>query len=161
DWGLAKTLEQAKGTPTRPQRPVSLGSGSATATEMGQVVGTPAFMAPEQACGLLDQVGPASDVFSLGATLYCLLTGQPPYAGREAWIQAGMGEMVPARQRKAAVPAALEAVCARAMAARPGDRYPAARGLARDVERWLADEPVSAFSDPLPARLARWARKRR
>jgi serine/threonine protein kinase len=77
---------------------------------MGQVVGTPAFMPPEQAEGRLDRVGVASDVFSLGATLYCLLTGHAPYGGTDVLAQARRGEVVPARQQKRSVPAALEAV---------------------------------------------------
>src|SRR5206468_11176757 len=104
--------------------------GSGTATQLGQAVGTPAFMAPEQARGEQGKVGPASDVFSLGATLYELLTGAPPYAGStaaEVLALACEGKIVPARQRKPTVPRALDAVCARAMAAAPEGRYASAR----------------------------------
>ncbi len=161
DWGLAKALGQSDSTQTVAERPVPTGPARGLGTEMGQAVGTPAFMPPEQACGRLDQVGPHSDVFALGATLYCLLTGQAPYGGPEAMIQAVMAEVVPARQRKASVPAALEAVCAKAMAARPEDRYLRARALAEDVERWLAGEPVEAWPEPLAVRMGRWVRKHR
>jgi serine/threonine-protein kinase len=122
-------------------------------------VGTPGFMAPEQALGHRDQRGPSSDVFSLGATLYYLLTGHAPYQGPDALAQAQRGEVVPAQQRKRSVPAALEAVCQRAMAQRPADRYQTVRALAEDVQRWLADEPVSAYREPLAERARRWGRR--
>jgi serine/threonine-protein kinase len=135
---------------------IAEGEGSDTVvTEMGQVIGTAGYMSPEQAAGRPDQVGPSSDIFSLGATLYCLLTGHAPYTGPEALIHAAMGEWVPARQRKGSTPAALEAVCARAMAAKPEERYGTAKALAEDVERFLADEPVSAYRQPLAERLGR------
>jgi serine/threonine-protein kinase len=157
DWGLARPLDRPD-----PERPVLAGSGNGSApTQMGHVVGTPAFMPPEQANGRLDQMGPRSDVFSLGATLYAILTGQAPYEGPEAVVQAALGEVVPARHRKRCVPAALEAVCAKAMAAKPEDRYPSAKALAQDVQRWLADEPVSAYREPWAARTGRWLRRHR
>jgi serine/threonine protein kinase len=161
DWGLARAFDQPRGERTTAGRTPACSGGASAPTQVGQVVGTPAYMPPEQANGQLDRVGPASDVFSLGATLYCLLTGQPPYAGADVLVQAALAEVVPARRRNPRVPRALEAVCAKAMAARPEDRYPTALALAQDVERFLADEPVSAFRDPLPARLGRWARKNR
>jgi serine/threonine-protein kinase len=162
DWGLAKPLDQGEGEQTAGSKSVLAISGSGTAeTEMGRVVGTVAFMPPEQANGRLDQVGPCSDVFSLGATLYALLTGHAPYGGPDALIQAAMAEAVPARQRKRSVPAALEAVCARAMAAKPEDRYPSAKALAEEVQRWLGDEPVLAYREPIADRLRRWGRRHR
>jgi serine/threonine protein kinase len=162
DWGLARILDQPDGERTTAERPVALGSGSGTApTELGQVVGTPSYMPPEQARGDNDRLGPAADVFALGATLYCLLTGQPPYTGDDVLPQAQRGVVQPARQRKTAVPRALEAVCAKAMSSRPEERYAGARVLAQEVQRWLADEPVEAYRDPALVRLARWGRKNR
>jgi serine/threonine protein kinase len=161
DWGLARAFDQPDGERTTAERPLAFSGDGSAPTQLGQVVGTPAFMPPEQANGQLDRLGPASDVFSLGATLYCLLTGQPPYAGADVLVQAAMAEAAPARRRNPAVPPALEAVCARAMAARPQDRYPTALALAADVERWLADEPVGAYREPALARATRWARKHR
>jgi serine/threonine-protein kinase len=162
DWGLARLLDQPESEGTVAEQPLRLGSvGSTAATALGQVVGTPAYMPPEQAEGRLDRVGTASDVFALGATLYCLLTGQPPHRGPDVLDQARRGEVVPARQRKRSVPAALEAVCARAMAMRPEERYPTARALAQEVQRWLADEPVTAYQDPLAERVRRWGRRNR
>jgi serine/threonine-protein kinase len=162
DWGLARLLAQTDAEATTAGSPVRVSAGGgSTATELGQVLGTPAYMPPEQASGKHDEVGIASDVFALGATLYCLLTGAPPYQGHDAIIQAAMGEVVPARQRKASVPAALESICAKAMAARPAERYRTAGSLAADVQRWLAGEPVSAYREPLMERVRRWGRRHR
>jgi len=162
DWGLAKVLRQPEGQ-TAVYRSVAAPTPDAVPTELGQAVGTPAFMPPEQARGEWDRVGPASDVFSLGATLYCLLTGRSPYQGSTASLLAAAAEAKapPARRVNARVPAALEAVCHRAMAPRPEDRYPSARALAAEVERWLADEPVAAYRDPLSQRLRRWSKRHR
>jgi serine/threonine protein kinase len=135
-------------------------SGSGSATELGQAIGTPAFMSPEQARGEHDKVGPASDVFSLGAILYDLLTGRPPFAGAsaaEALELARKGDVVPARGRKPGVPRALEAVCARALAPSAEGRYARVTELAADVRRWLADEPVTAYREPVIDRARRWA----
>jgi tetratricopeptide (TPR) repeat protein len=131
---------------------------------VGAAVGTPAYMSPEQAAGKLDELGPASDVYSLGATLYCLLTGKAPFEGQDAGEvlrRVQRGAFPPPRAVKRAVPAALEAVCLKALALRPGDRYGTARALADDIEHWLADEPVAAYREPWPARLARWGRRHR
>jgi serine/threonine-protein kinase len=162
DWGLARLLEQADPEATTAGAPVQVTAGSgSTSTELGQVLGTPSYMSPEQALGQHDDVGIASEVFALGATLYCLLTGAPPYPGHDAVVQAARGEIVPARQRKPSVPAALESICTKAMAARSADRYRKAQTLADEVQRFLADEPVTAYREPLPERLRRWGRRHR
>ena len=118
---------------------------------MGAALGTPAFMSPEQALGRLDDLGPASDVYSLGATLYCLLTGKTPFDGDDAGEvlrRVQRGEFVPPRQVSATVDRALDAVCLKAMALRREDRYGSAKALAEDIEHWLADEPVAAYTEP-------------
>jgi eukaryotic-like serine/threonine-protein kinase len=165
DWGLAKPLGRPgldEAVQELPLTPLS-GVGSAE-TLPGSTVGTPQYMSPEQAAGRLDRLGPASDVYSLGATLYCLLTGGAPVGGRligEILQQVQRGEFPPPRRVDPRVPRALEAICLRAMALRPEDRYESPGALAEDIERWLADEPVSAFAEPWPARLGRWARRHR
>jgi tetratricopeptide (TPR) repeat protein len=121
-------------------------------------------MGPEQAEGRLEAVGPASDIYSLGATLYCLLAGRPPIDATdvaEALGKVQRADYPPPRAINRRVPAGLEAVALKAMARRPGDRYGSARELARDVERWLADEPVSAHREPWAARSRRWTRRHR
>ncbi|MBI1915937.1 MAG: serine/threonine protein kinase [Planctomycetes bacterium] len=166
DWGLARTFDESnEGSGTvaeAPLRPVS-GSGSAP-TQMGQALGTPAYMSPEQAAGRLDQLGPASDVYGLGAILYHLLTGRAPFEGSDAGAilqRVREGDLVPPRRVNPRAPAALEAVCLKAMARKAEDRYRAPRALADDLEHWLADEPVSAYREPLRTRLARWGRRHR
>jgi serine/threonine protein kinase/tetratricopeptide (TPR) repeat protein len=163
DWGLAKPVGLAGALPGTGEvtlRPSSADSDLAV-TCMGTVVGTPAFMSPEQAAGRLDQLGPASDVYSLGATLYAVLTGRAPFQGDAGAILGHVqrGDFAPPRQIKADVPAALEAVCRKAMALRPEERYRTALALAEDIEHWLADEPVSAWPEPLTLKLGRWARQ--
>jgi tetratricopeptide (TPR) repeat protein len=124
-------------------------------------MGTPGYMSPEQAAGRWDVVGPASDIYSLGVTLYAILTGEPPFKGRidEVLAKVQRGDFLAPRKVKKACPGALEAICLKAMAARPEARYASALDLAADVEHWLADEPVGAWREPLPARLGRWVRR--
>jgi formylglycine-generating enzyme required for sulfatase activity/serine/threonine protein kinase len=161
DWGLAKVMGQGGGEggegPLVPGR-----GGDAAMTQSGVALGTPAYMSPEQAVGKLDQLGPASDVYSLGATLYCLLTGQAPFA--EADVGAVLarvqrGDFPRPRQVNRRVPAALEAVCLKAMGNKPQDRYATPRELAEEVEHWLGDEPVGAYREPWPTRAGRWVRR--
>jgi WD40 repeat protein len=161
DWGLAKRLAQAEPAERQAGEPAGLGAEEESSlTHAGQVLGTPVYMAPEQAEG--QDVGPAADVYSLGAVLYELLTGQGPYRGpsaAEVLSQVRQGPPRPPGQVTPGVPRSLEAVCQKAMARLAKDRYPGALELAREVERWLADEPVLAYRDPLGARAARWGRR--
>ncbi len=125
-------------------------------------LGTPAYMSPEQARGDLEHLGPRSDVYSLGATLYCLLTGRPPVERDDvgAVLRAvQQGDFPPPRSLDPSVNRALEALCLKAMALRPEDRYGSARELAEDVERWAADQPVTAWPEPILRRARRWARR--
>ena len=136
-------------------------SGSSE-TLPGTALGTPAYMSPEQAEGRLEQVGPLSDVYSLGATLYCLLTGRPPIDETdvgEALRRVQRGEFPPPRAVRPRVPRGLEAICLRSLFLKPEDRYASAGALAEDLEHWLADEPVAAEREPLSTRLTRWGRR--
>jgi eukaryotic-like serine/threonine-protein kinase len=164
DWGLAKTIgKRQSSSPSRDEATLRPSSGSGyEPTRMGSVVGTPAYMSPEQAEGRLDDLGPASDVYSLGATLYCLLTGRAPIEGSDAaeiMEKARGGKIVSPREIKPLAPRALEAVCLKAMARLPEQRYASPEELAGDIESWLADEPVSAAPDPWWTRLRRWTRR--
>ncbi|HEV3235768.1 MAG TPA: serine/threonine-protein kinase, partial [Gemmataceae bacterium] len=165
DWGLAKTLNQSGPDETTLERPIrAMRGGDSEPTKMGSAVGTPAFMSPEQASGRLDLMGPTSDVYSLGATLYSLLTGQAPFQGNDQGEVLGkvqQGDFLAPKQVKATVPAALEAICLKAMKLKPEDRYPSPRELTGDIDHWLADERVAAYAEPPMARLRRWARKHR
>ncbi|QDS99846.1 serine/threonine-protein kinase [Adhaeretor mobilis] len=165
DWGLAKTIdadENPTDTVELPLQPLS--SDGSTATQMGTVVGTPAYMSPEQAAGQLDRLGPATDIYSLGATLFHLLTGQPPFSDAHPTMLlecVRQGKFTKPRFFDASIPRALEAICLKAMQRDIPDRYLTAGDLSDDIERWLADEPVRAYEDPLSARIFRWMRKHR
>ncbi len=165
DWGMAKSGTYG---PTRsatedlPEPMLVPSLADAIETQAGAAMGTPSYMSPEQASGRLDLLGAASDIYSLGATLYTLLTGHPPIEGKktaEVLRKAQRGEWLPPRQVKSNVPPGLEAVCRKAMAPLPSARYSTALALAADVERWLADEPVSAWREPFRLRAGRWMRR--
>ena len=116
-------------------------------TEFGATVGTPAYMSPEQATGRNDLLEPATDIYSLGATLYEVLIGRPPFVGAttsEVIKNVTQGTFPKPRELSSGIPSALEAVCLKAMAFRPEDRYASATALGDDVERWLAGAPISA-----------------
>jgi serine/threonine-protein kinase len=163
DWGLARARGHAdSGAEERTLVPSSA-SGS-TETLPGSALGTPAYISPEQACGDLDRLGPRSDVYSLGATLYCLLTGKPPLEGDdvgEMLRRVQSGEIPAPRQIDPSIDRALEAVCLKAMAVESNDRHATAHALAEDVERWMADEPVSAWREPASRRVLRWLTRHR
>jgi tetratricopeptide (TPR) repeat protein len=159
DWGLAKVVGRSEVSDERPLVPSSA-SGTAE-TLPGSAVGTPSYMSPEQARGDLGALGPRSDVYSLGATLYSLLTGKPPFEGPDVLRRVEAGEFPSPRSLDRTIDPALEAVCLKAMALKAGDRYATPRALAEDVERWTADEPVSAWREPFSRRARRWMRRHR
>ncbi len=162
DWGLAKTLdEEAFSTDVSTAPPVQASKrASSTSTQVGRVVGTPSYMSPEQAAGRLDALGPASDIYSLGATLYQLLTGKIAFRGNEEEVLGNvqLGRFTKPREVNPKAPKALEAICLKAMARMPEDRYQSARDMADDLERYMADEQVRAYTEPLYAKAWRWTR---
>ncbi|HEV3203498.1 MAG TPA: protein kinase [Gemmataceae bacterium] len=170
DWGLAKNMGESEDKEAysveirmASEDRVPLSSNHSP-TRIGVAIGTPAFMSPEQAAGRWDQVGPASDIYSLGATLYMLLTGQQPFQNsdvRDLLEKVQKGEIVSPRVRKKDVPPALEALCLKAMALDPKKRYPTVLDLAVDLEHWLADEPVSAWKEPIGVTINRWLSRHR
>ena len=147
DWGLAKTTGRAD--PGMGERTLIPSPASGTADTLpGSALGTPAYMSPEQARGDLEHLGAQCDVYSLGATLYCLLTGKPPLENQDAGAMlrsAKTGDFPPPRKLDTTIDRPLEAVCLKAMALKPDDRYATPRLLADDIERWMADEPISAW----------------
>jgi eukaryotic-like serine/threonine-protein kinase len=129
DFGLAKKLD------------------AAGQTASGAVMGTPSYMAPEQAAGKSKQVGPLADVYALGAILYECLTGRPPFRAAtlmDTLIQVVNEEPVPPRQLNARVPRDLETVCLKCLHKEPHKRYASALELADDLKRFLAGEAVRA-----------------
>src|SRR5262245_4196673 len=167
DWGAAKVVGAPENTS---DEPAIAPPGLAEPTGAGTVIGTCEYMAPEQARGLVESLDARADVFGLGAILYAVLTGRPPYHGQgtgsaeqraDALRQAQEGNIVPPRRRVSAVSRPLEAICLKALAFRPEDRYASAGAMADDVANWLAGEPVSAWPEPWADRLRRWLRRHR
>ncbi|RUL83079.1 serine/threonine-protein kinase [Tautonia sociabilis] len=145
DFGLAKVLESEE-----------------RVTASNAIVGTPGYMAPEQAAGRGRQVGRASDIYSLGAILYECLTGRPPHDGSaplETLVQVIEGEPPHPRLLNPAVPKALEKICLQCLEKDPADRYASARDLADDLDHFLRGEPVEATRGGPWHRLRRWARR--
>lgn len=142
DFGLAK----------RQQHDSSL-------TETGQILGTPSYMSPEQAQGKTDQVGRHSDVYSLGATLYYLLTGRPPFRGEsqfETITQVVHREPVAPRRFNAAIPRDLETICLKCLQKQPGQRYASAQAVSDDLASFLQNETIQAKRPSQLIRVGRW-----
>jgi tetratricopeptide (TPR) repeat protein len=163
DWGLAKMVDHPEDAGATP--PITLPQEeNREETQVGHVLGTPAYMSPEQAEGRLDRIDRRSDVYGLGAILYEILTGRPPFMGEH---RSGLLHQVihdtplPPRSLVAGTPIALQAVCLKALAKKPGERYASASDLAQEVQRFLADAPVNAYKEPARTRLARWGRRHR
>jgi serine/threonine-protein kinase len=145
DFGLAKRLEDDSGQ-----------------TRSGTIVGTPSYMAPEQAEGRLKDVGPLADVYGLGAVLYEMLTGRPPFRAEsvlETLQQVRQQEPVPPHLLQPKVPRDLETICLKCLQKEPHRRYASADDLADDLRRFLAGEPIRARPVPAWERFARWCRR--
>lgn len=162
DWGLAVPVgreDRFKDESENTLMP-QLGSQSGSSTDGA---GTPQYMSPEQAAGG-SSLSPATDIYSLGATLYKLLAGRNPFKAasiHELRQLVMRGEVPPPSSFSPRVPKSLEAICLKAMARLPEARYATALDLAADVERFLADEPVSVQPETASQRVARWARRNR
>ncbi|MCA9212032.1 MAG: serine/threonine protein kinase, partial [Planctomycetales bacterium] len=179
DWGLAKTREEPHGAQLESRSTNDKVEGKPLADDLfrtteGSAGGTPLFMSPEQARsfrqggldddGAQSQVGPASDIYSLGATLYQVLTGRFCVVGRsrsEVLEEILAGRIAPIRTSNREVPRALEAICLKALAFDANDRYASAKHLADDLRRYRKDQPVDAWPDPWHETLRRWVKQHR
>ena len=164
DWGIAKLIgpdhrAASDGESAETVWAAGPAGGTVPGTQAGWAMGTPAYMSPEQAAGEVAALGPRCDVYGLGATLYTILTGRPPVAGTETCEvleKVREGRFPHPRAIDPSIPRSLEVVCLKAMARMPEDRYSTVRELCNDIENWLAVPTVSAWKEPLAARLWRW-----
>lgn len=159
DWGLARPIGAAAGEALDVER----FERSELRTRDGNVAGTPAFMAPEQAAGRLAELDARSDVYAIGAVLYQLVSGVLPYEGEPDTVLAAVraGKLVGPRARTPSVPRELDAVVRKAMAARPDDRYPSALALRADLDAWIGRRPLVYVRSSLGERLGKWAARHR
>jgi eukaryotic-like serine/threonine-protein kinase len=146
DFGLARQLDSDSG-----------------ATQAGAVMGTPSYMAPEQASGSSHEAGPAADIYALGAILYECLAGRPPFKGKtvvETLDQVRTQEPAPPSRFRAGVPLDLETICLKCLRKEPEKRYVSAAELAGDLVRYQCGEPIQARPVGVGERVLKWVRRR-
>ena len=132
-------------------------------TKTGEILGTPSYMAPEQASGNAKQIGPATDVYGLGAIFYYVLTGRAPFAAPDTIktiAQVISDEPVSPRSLQQGVPLDLDTICLKCLAKNPDRRYPSAQAVAEDVQRFLDGEPIHARPIRYWERAIKWTRRR-
>ncbi len=169
DWGLAKTIcdppdENEDSSDSGSSKIVISGEDATSRTAVGAILGTPAYMAPEQTKPEIGIIDKRTDVYGLGSTLFVLLTGTPPHRGSTVSATLREARLNPVRRPREInrfIPPQLDAICAKATAFYPADRYEDAAELATDVERFLADEPVSIFRDHILTKARRWIQRNR
>ncbi|MGE0709891.1 MAG: protein kinase [Planctomycetota bacterium] len=149
DFGLAKDVE---------------GADESGLTQAGAIMGTPSYMPPEQAEGASDLIDRRADIYSLGATLYALLTGQPPFSGNSVLntiTKVLKDDPVPPRKLRPELERDLEVICLTCLEKAPEARYQTAKALGEDLRRYLGNEPILARPPSLPERLGKWVRRNR
>jgi tRNA A-37 threonylcarbamoyl transferase component Bud32 len=164
DWGLARLVDQPEEAAEAERKPAISPEAQTEATQAGSQLGTPAYMAPEQAEGRSDLIETRTDIYGLGTILYEILTGRAPHDGPDTasvYQKIIHGATPRVRAAEPTAPQPLDAVCARAMAHSRRDRYATASELAEDVKRWLNDQPVSCLAEPLLVKAGRFARRNR
>ncbi|MEQ1904264.1 MAG: protein kinase, partial [Pirellulaceae bacterium] len=168
DWGLAKLTSRGQGQ----NMPDDSDSGQIVIDESrrsdesiaGAALGTPAYMAPEQANSELGTVDERSDIYCLGSTLFMILTGKTPHFGstiKETLVDVLANPAPHARSLNSRVPPPLDAICAKAMEYDKSARYLTVSELTLDIQRFLADEPVSVYKYPFRTRVQRWVKRNR
>ncbi len=146
DFGLAKAFES-----------------ESQATQTGEVLGTPAYMAPEQAAGETGAIGPATDIYGLGAMLYYALTGRPPFNAPSSvnmLAQVISDDPIGPRRLQKSIPRDLETICLKCLEKKPTRRYPTAAALADDLQRFLDEKPIQARPVSGWERMIKWVRRR-
>ena len=159
DFGLAKRVEKDSDWSSASDHLTGSREGQ---TRTGAVMGTPSYIAPEQARGQNREVGPLADVYSLGAILYELLTGRPPFRGEtplDTVLQVMSDDPAPPRGLQSKVPRDLEIICMKCLQKLPAKRYASAGHLADDLHRFLKNEPIEARPIGSRERFIKWAKR--
>ena len=165
DWGIAKIIGDVN--PGEASTELDSAEINSQSTMQGQVLGTPLYMAPEQAAGRVDDLNELTDIYGLGAILFAILTGSAPHETSQAQASGGRDILSAitshptpvAQEIDSSIDDALAAICSKAMAQKQYARYQSAMELAEDVQRWMAGEAVSAQKEKFTHRVRRWVRQ--